>query len=163
MNQSEVNARNSEAYLLRLAKSVIERLSNDSLVSIFRWLELLLYERTGFKVNSSAVTSTLLDESIRNEDEAPYTVGDSSIGATLSELSRVIDDSLFNAMLSDAARQLGCSVDELRGFCEGYHCQHCSMPDELCTCRSCSDCGSNINECRCDPDYEENLSLEDVL
>ena len=133
MDQEKVNARNSEGYLLRLAKSVIERLSNDSLVSIFRWLELFLYERTGFKVNSSAVTSTLLDESIRNEDEAPYTVGDSSIGVTFYE------ENLFSAVLED----------------DVFYCQHCSMPDEDCTCQSCSDCGSNINECGCD--------LEDML
>ena len=33
------------------------------------------------------------------------------------------------------------------------YCQHCSMDEDFCECRSCEDCGQYTYNCHCDPEY----------
>ena len=164
MNQNQVNAQNTEGFLLRLAKSAITRLSNEVLIQLHRWLEDLLRERKapGWRRNYTELNTVdnLLnqrvpaDQSVRNEDEQQYTlVGDvsrdffSRLGFRRHTLPVAIPTFYHETPPVENELPIAAQLDDLTltplpvpdTLVEPNFCLNCGDPTALC------DCGNRVD------------------
>ena len=166
MNQHEVNDRNSQSFIFRLAASFASRLDNRLLVKLYQWIEGLLYEREALQRPKYPRLYGWWSGPFENETEEQYVTRGLNISVPmeryttrgLSDLECTYTDACYASPRVQDEASIEVSDED-----QDFHCEYCSMLEASCTCSSCPDCGCNINECRCDPDYFEDMNLEDIF